>query len=130
MANALVIREDNWLDVRRSASEVPMPYRKEILLDELEVDGTLHVDDILAKTEHLSVGDDVVLKRDLAKGVAPLAVSVENKAGERIGFLPEKFVAPYAHLLDAGKLLVAKVAAKELDGHWLNLRISIYLKDF
>jgi len=31
--------------------------------------------------------------------------------------------------MDGGKLLIAKVTSKDLEDHWLNLRMSIYLKD-
>jgi len=32
--------------------------------------------------------------------------------------------------MDGGKIHIAKVASKDLEDHWLNLRMSIHLKDF
>ncbi len=57
------------------------------------------------------------------------AIRVETAAGERIGWVPKKRNDVLARLMDAGKLLVAKVVHKELEDHWLNMRIEIFLKD-
>ena len=124
------ISDRNWLDVRSAAQSVPMPFQYEILLKECHVAGTLYGDDILCKTESVQVGSPLVLRRELKNEYDELAIRVESPAGERIGWVPRKHNEILARLMDAGKLLVAKVSRKELEGHWLDLRMEIYLKDF
>ena len=124
------ISEKNWLDVRASAQVLPMPFQHEVLLKECHVAGTMHVDDILYKTSAIGVGSSLVLKREPQNEYDELAIRVETSAGERIGWVPRKYNDILARLMDAGKLLIAKVSCKVLEDHWLNLRIEIYLKDF
>ena len=47
-----------------------------------------------------------------ANGYDELAIRVETAAGERIGWVPKKHNDVLARLMDAGKLLVAKVTYK------------------
>lgn len=129
MAGELTICDTNWLDVRRSVGSVPMPFEREIYLKECHVAGTVHVDDVLCKTESVGVGSALVLKREPANDYDELAIRVETAAGERIGWVPKKHNDVLARLMDAGKLLVAKVTHKELEDHWLNIRIEIFMKD-
>lgn len=129
MAGELMICDTNWLDVRHSVGSVPMPFEREILLKECHVAGTVHVDDVLCKTESVGIGSVLALKREIANDYDEFAIRVETAAGERIGWVPKKHNDVLARLMDAGKLLVAKVTHKELEDHWLNIRIEIYMKD-
>ena len=129
MAGDLVISDRNWLDVRGTVGSVPMPFECEVFLKECHVAGTMHVDDVLFKTKSVDVGSPLVLKREPANDYDELAIRVETAAGERVGWVPKKHNDVLARLMDAGKLLVAKVAHKELEDHWLNMRIKIFLKD-
>ena len=46
-----------------------------------------------------------------------------------IGFVPRRHAAVMARLMDAGKNLSAKVVDKELEGHWLDITVSIEMKE-
>ena len=129
MAGELVICDSNWLDVRNTVSSVPRPFGQEVFLKECHVAGTLHVDDVLYKTKSIGVGASLVLRREPMNGYDKMAIRVETPAGERIGWVPKRHNDVLARLMDAGKLLVAKVVRKELEDHWLNMRIEIFLKD-
>lgn len=129
MAGELVISDENWLDVRGTVGSVPMPFGREVFLKECHVAGTMHVDDVLFKTKSVDVGSPLVLKREPLNDYDELAIRVETAAGERVGWVPKRHNDVLARLMDAGKLLVAKVAHKELEDHWLNMRIEIFLKD-
>ncbi len=124
-----MIFDTNLLDVRHSVGAVPMPCEREIFLKECHVAGTVHVDDVLCKTESVGIGSALALKREPANDYDELAIRVETAAGERIGWVPKKHNDVLARLMDAGKLLVAKVTHKELEDHWLNIRIEIFMKD-
>lgn len=84
----------------------------------------------LCKTQTVGVGSPLVLKREPKNEHDGQAIRVETPTGDRIGWVPRKYNDILARLMDAGKLLVAKVSQKELEDHWLDLRIGIYLKDF
>lgn len=130
MKGELTVVEKDWLAVRGSAESLPMPFKHEIFLKECHVAGTLHVDDVLYKTKGVVVGTRLVLKRDVGNKRDPLSICVETQAGERIGWVPQKYNDVFARLMDAGKRLFAKVSHKCMEDHWLNLRIEIYLEDF
>jgi len=129
MANELATIKENWLELSEKFKNMPMPFEHDIFLQECHVAGTMHVDDILVKTQGVDVGVPLVLKREPKNEYDELAIAVETASGDRIGYVPRKYNQVYARLMDAGKLLTAKVAHKELEDHWLNLRMEIYLKD-
>ena len=129
MANELVAVRDNWLDLADRLKDLPMPFEQEIFLEECHVAGTMHVDDILIKTKDVAVGTALVLKRDPQNEHDELAILVETAAGEKLGYVPSKHNRILARLMDAGKQLVAKVVHKELEDHWLNMRIAIDMKE-
>lgn len=129
MSNELAVIKDNWLELTDGKKELPVPFQQEIFLQECHVAGMMHVDDILIKTQSLEVGSALRLKREPDNPYDHLAILVETTTGEHIGYVPKKYNQAYARLMDAGKLLVGKVVHKELENHWLNLRISIIMKD-
>ena len=128
MATELTVVKDNWLALVNDTT-LPKPFQQEIFLQECHVAGTMHVDDVLVKTAEVGVGSLLTLRRDPKNEHDALAISVVTAAGEHIGWVSRKYNQPYARLMDAGKLLVAKVVSKEVEDDWLNLRIRIYLKD-
>lgn len=129
MENELTLIKDNWLELVGPGKDLPVPFVREIFLQECHVAGTMHVDDILVKTKDLAIDSELRLRREPDNPCDDLAIAVETAAGDRIGYVPKKYNPPYARLMDAGKLLVARVAHKELEDHWLNIRISIILRD-
>lgn len=130
MANELAtIDTGNWLAVKGAAGGVALPFQQDVFLLECHVAGTLYVDDLLVKTEKVDAGDGVTLTREPANPHDTLAIAVVTEENERIGWVPRKHNPVLARLMDAGKCLVATVASKQLEGHWLNIRIKITLKD-
>jgi len=129
MANELDTIKDNWLELSDKLKNLPVPFEHDIFLQECHVAGTMHVDGILQKTQGVEVGAPLVLKREPGNEYDELAIAVETMAGNRIGYVPRRYNQVYARLMDAGKLLIAKLVHKELEDHWLNLRMEIYLKD-
>ena len=128
MANELAIVGENWLELS-AVGDLPMPFAREIFLQDCNVAGTMHVDDVLVKAAGVSVGSELVMRRDPKNEYDALAIALETPSGDRLGWVPQRYNQPYARLMDAGKLLVARVTHKELEGHWLNMRVSIYLKE-
>lgn len=129
MANEVAVREDNWLQIKDSFGDLIRPFQREILLKECVVDGTIGVDDVLVATAGLGIGSEIKLRR-LTKGkVESHSVAFENRDGERIGYVPKADREIIANLLDAGKKIKAKVVSKCVEGHWLNMRVGLYMED-
>ena len=129
MANELAIIKKNWLRLADHIKEVPAPFEQTIFLAECSLSGTLEIDDMLVKTQNVEAGAELVLKRSAAEVQDERAVAVHTKGGVLLGYVPRRHVAVMARLMDAGKNLSAKVVGKELEGHWLDIRISIEMKE-
>ena len=129
MTNEIAVIEKNWLSIAGQAADLPVPFEQEIFLEECHVAGTMHVDDILIKAKGVTIGTALVLKRDPQNEHDALAILVETAAGEKLGYVPSKHNRILARLMDAGKQLIAKVVHKELEDHWLNMRIAIDMKE-
>ena len=129
MANDIAIVKDNWLDLADRLKDMPMPFQRDISLLECHVARTMHIDDILVKTKGVDDGTALVLKREPENENDNLAILVETVGGDKLGYVPQRHNPVLARLMDAGKLLAAKVVRKELEGHWLNICIEIYMKD-
>ncbi len=130
MSDDLIISDKNWLDLKKSTESLPMPFKHEVLLKECHIAGTMHVGDIAEKTKSVEVGSTLQLKREPDNKYDSMAIRVETDSGERIGWIPQKYNEVLSRLMDAGKLLYAKVIHKEMEGRWLNIRVEVYLKDF
>ena len=77
----------------------------------------------------LRPGDKLSLKREPDNRFDDRAIAVLSAQNEKIGYIPENESAVLANLMDAGKLLIAKV---ESVGNrlFLRVRIGIYLVDY
>ena len=58
------------------------------------------------------------------------AILVLNNKKEKLGYIPEKDNIVFSRLMDAGKLLIAKIKRIEKKGTFTKIRIGIYLIDF
>lgn len=54
---------------------------------------------------------------------------IKNMDGVKIGYVPKADNVIFARLMDAGKLLFGRIAAKEMKGSWLKLDIKVYLHE-
>lgn len=105
-----------------------MPFTKEIFLIDSHVAGTTHRD--LAEVEpSLSTGDLLCFKRDPENQHDKLAIRIHDEKGNELGFVPREKNEILARLMDAGKLIVGKLEAKEWRGSWLEIKIRVYMKE-
>ena len=96
----------------KGIGDVLKPLIKEIVLDEIEV------------------GQKLTLKREINK-FDEKAIMLITENGKKVGYVPEKDNVIFPRLMDAGKLLSAKVTdIKERKGDFLQISIGIYLIDF
>ena len=103
------------------------PLIREIHLFDSFVAGTTHLKEpeIL---EDLNIGDKLLLIREDNKFDSnAIKIMTENK--EKIGYIPEKDNVVFARLLDAGKILCARIKNIEIKGSFHKISIGIFLLD-
>ena len=111
-----------------SLSDIIRPLTREIYLFDSYVAGTTHLKD---KTvfEKIKEVDKLTLQREDNKyDNNAIIIFTANK--EKIGYVPEKDNIVFARLMDAGKLLTAKIASISKKGEFYQIKIGIYLTDF
>lgn len=129
MANELATVEENWLELAGKFKDLPMPFEKSVFLAECHLAGTAEIDDMLVRTQDIKQGSPIVLRRAAADAQDSKAVAALTEGGVLVGYVPRRYGAVMARLMDAGKALCAKVTKKTLEGHWLDLAISIDMKE-
>jgi len=104
------------------------PLVKEIFLFDTFIAGTSYVDKNLI--DALNADDKLILRREVDNKFDDKAVLVLNKDQKKVGYIPEKDNAVFSRLMDAGKLLTAKVKKIDKKGDFSKIEISIFLTDF
>ena len=105
------------------------PLMREIHLFDSFIAGTTYLKDrdVLKKA---AVGDTLTLRRESSNRFDSNAILILNAEGEKYGYVPEKDNLIFARLMDAGKLLIAKIKNIQPKGSFTMISIGIYLVDF
>ena len=111
----------------KELGEIIKPLIKEIHLFDSFIAGTTHLDD---KTviDAAKEGDALSLRRENYK-YDQNAILILNADGKKMGYVPEKDNIVFAKLLDAGKILKAKISSIKKKGSFTQISIGIYLVD-
>ena len=104
------------------------PLIREIHLFDSFIAGTTHLEDT-SILENLNVDDMLTLQREDNKFDSN-AILILNAEGKKLGYVPEKDDIVFARLMDAGKLLKAKISRIENRGSFKQISVGIYLVDF
>lgn len=130
MANELINQEKNLVSLvsEKGLSEVLKPLTREIHLFDSYVAGTTYLPDP-AVLEEIKTDDKLILRREENKfdDNAILILTLDQK---KLGYVPEKDNIIFARLMDAGKLLTAKINKITRRGSFYQISIGIYLVDF
>ena len=131
MANELTTNQTGELVLAIEHNEIGdllQPLIREIHLFDSFVAGTTHLSDPSVLNE-IKVGDQLSLLRENNKfdSNAILILTADKK---KLGYVPEKDNIIFARLLDAGKILAAKIKGIEKKGSFTKIAIGIYLVDF
>ena len=131
MANELTTNQTGELVLameQHAIGELLQPLIREIHLFDSFVAGTTHLSDP-SVLEEIKVGDQLSLLRENNKfdSNAILILTADKK---KLGYVPEKDNIIFARLLDAGKMLAAKIKEIEKKGSFTKIAIGIYLVDF
>ena len=131
MANELTTNQTGELVLameQHAIGDLLQPLIREIHLIDSFVAGTTHLSDP-SVLEEIKVGDQLSLLRENNKfdSNAILILTADKK---KLGYVPEKDNIIFARLLDAGKMLAAKIKGIEKKGSFTKIAIGIYLVDF
>ncbi len=129
MANDIEIKKNDIIIKSQSEnklSDLIKPLVKEIHLFDTFIAGTSYIDKQLL--EKLKVDDKLSLQRENNKYDSQ-AILVLNDNKEKIGYIPEEDNIIFSRLMDAGKLLTAKINSINIKSDWYKIKIKIYLMD-
>lgn len=129
MSNELEIKRNEMIIKNSSGnklSDVIKPLVKEIHLFDTFIAGTNYTDKEMLKG--LKENDKLILQREINK-YDEKAIMILTEGKEKIGYIPEEDNAIFSRLMDAGKLLTAKIYSINLKGDWYKIKIHIYLMD-
>ena len=129
MDNAITAIKENWLELVNRLKDLPQPFQQEVFLLNCHIAGTSHAEAAKAKADSIKPGLQLTLRREPANEYDGQAISVLLPSGERIGYIPQKHNPVISRLMDAGKLIFARVTESELKGNWLHARMDVFLKD-
>ena len=130
MKNELEIKKDDLLTVveDKSLGELIKPLVNEIHLFDTVIAGTTYIDDETLY-ETLGNGEKLILQRENNKFDSK-AILILNQDKKKLGYVPERDNMVFSRLMDAGKLLIAKViSVRNRDGFY-RVSIGIYLVDY
>ncbi|MCR5608133.1 MAG: HIRAN domain-containing protein [Lachnospiraceae bacterium] len=130
MANELTNYDKNVVSVvgKNDLGDIIKPLMNEIHLFDSYVAGTSHLED-KSVLDNLKIGDMLSLRREDNK-FDDNAILILDDKNNKIGYVPQKDNIIFARLLDAGKLLKAKITGIEKKGSFSLISVGIYLVDF
>ena len=100
---------------------------REILLLDTFVAGVTHLED-KSVLETLKAGDELILQREI-NAFDSFAILVLTAEKKKIGYVPEKDDIVFARLMDAGKMLKARISEIKPGKWYTAISISIFLVD-
>lgn len=129
MANELTEHQQGLVSLVQGheLGDIIKPLIKEIHLFDSFVAGTTHLDD-KSVLEQIKEGDMLSLQREENKFDSN-AIMILNEEGKKLGYVPEKDNIIFARLMDAGKLLKARISKITMKGGFTQISVGIYLVD-
>lgn len=115
------------VDEGNELGDLIKPMIREIHLFDSFVAGTTHLED-KSVLENVNVGDMLSMQREDNKFDSN-AILILNADKKKLGYVPEKDNVVFARLMDAGKLLKAKVSKIEQKGSFTQISVGIFLVD-
>lgn len=108
--------------------EIIKPLKREIHLFDSFVAGTTHLANP-SVLDTIKAGNKLSLMREDNKFDSN-AIMIMTEDKKKLGYVPEKDNIVFARLMDAGKLLIARITKIEKKGSFNQISIGIYLVDF
>ena len=130
MRQELTVRKEDLLAVveERRLGEILKPLVKEIHLFDTNISGTSFAEDN-SVYEALEENEKLILQRENNKFDSK-AILILNHQKQKLGYIPERDNAVFSRLMDAGKLLIAKVISVRNTNGYYHVGIGIFLVDY
>ena len=130
MADEIVEKKESAVAAIESheLGDIIKPLIREIHLFDSYIAGTTHLEDSTV-LDAIKVGDVLTLQREDNKFDSN-AILILNEDKKKLGYVPEKDNIVFARLMDAGKLLKAKITQISQKGSFKQIGVGIYLVDF
>ena len=130
MSNDIIIKDTDLISTvaQTDLSDLIKPLVNEIHLFDTYVAGTTHIDDETV-FDAIQAGDKLTLVREDNK-FDDKAIVIQTKDGHKLGYVPERDNIVFSRLMDAGKLLMAKINTHDVKGTFHRIGIGIYLVDY
>lgn len=131
MSADLVPFDPNLLPLLRASFDdggAPLPYVREIFLLDCHVAGTSYVelDDVESE---LQAGQLLVCMREPENPHDDLAIRIHDERGRKLGYVPRAKNEVLARLMDAGKIVFARLEDKARMNGWLKLSMRVFMRD-
>ena len=108
---------------------VPKPFERDIFLFDTYVAGTSYIEGIEELEPHLKIEDKLDFFREPDNPHDTKAIVIKNANSVKIGYVPRADNAIFSRLMDAGKLLFARITSKKAQGNWLKINIKVFLHE-
>ena len=130
MDNGLEVRKEGVVSLveNHELGDIIKPLVRDIHLFDSYIAGTTHLSD-KSVLEDIEVGNVLTLQREDNKFDSN-AILILDEQKRKLGYVPEKDNIVFARLMDAGKLLKAKIIKIEKKGSFTQISVGIYLVDF
>ena len=130
MSNDIIIKDTDLISTvaQTDLSDLIKPLVNEIHLFDTYVAGTTHIDDE-SVFDAIQAGDKLTLVREDNK-FDDKAIIIQTNDGHKLGYVPERDNIVFSRLMDAGKLLIAKINTHNVKGTFHKIGIGIYLLDY
>lgn len=109
--------------------DIPKPFEREIYLFDTHIAGTMHVEGIEEIEPKLAINDKLSFYREPENEYDKKAIVIKTTDGIKIGYVPQMDNLIFSRLMDAGKLLFARIQMKEQRGKWIKIHIKVFLQD-
>lgn len=91
--------------------------------------GTSHIDNYEEVVDNLVLQERLELRREPLNEVDSRAVAILDKAGRRVGYIPQSDNKVVSELLDEGQSLYARVQDIDVHKSWAEISIDIYVEE-
>ena len=129
MSNDMTVVNNSDISIIKNheLGQLIQPLIREIYLFDTYIAGTTHLKDS-SVLDAIQVGDELTLQRE-DNPFDKKAILVLNSKRQKLGYVPERDNVVFSRLMDAGKILKAKIAKIKKQGSFTKISIGIYLVD-
>lgn len=91
--------------------------------------GTSHIDNYEEVVDNLVLQERLELRREPLNEADSRAVAILDKAGRRVGYIPQSDNKVVSELLDEGQSLYARVQDIDVHKSWADISIDVYVEE-